>query len=117
MTNNSNDARHKWPELLVQLLDAAVDSAQQCGLDAEKAEELAMAIIGNQAKLFGGLQIYIPKGEILKRALRDREIYRLAQRGNVESLAKQHNLSMKQIWEIQRTQRKLHIQQVQPNLL
>lgn len=116
MTNSSNDARHKWPELLVQLLDAAADSARQCGLGNEMAEELAMTIISNQAKLFGGLQVYIPKGEILKRALRDREIYKQARHVDVESLARRYDLSMKQIWEIQRTQRKLHIQQVQPSL-
>ena len=111
-----NTARHKWPEILVQLLDNAARTITQCGVDAEKAEQLALEVVREQAMLFGGMQIYLPKGDDLKRALRDREIYRQAGRIDIAILARQHNLSMKQIWEIQRTQRELHIQRIQPTL-
>ena len=75
-----------------------------------------IARMTEQARLFGGMQIYLPKGNELTRALRDREIYRQAGRIDIAILARQHNLSMKQIWEIQRTQRELHIQRIQPTL-
>ena len=112
-----NTAKHRWPAMLVQLLDNAVTTATQCGLNTEQAEQLALAIISNQAKLFGGLQVYLPKGDDLARAMRDREIYKQAGRVDVATLARQHNISMKQIWEIQRTQRALHIKSIQPTLL
>lgn len=117
MTNIQDDARHKWPALLIQMLDSGAESAQQCGLDSHKAEEVTMTTLSNYTLLFGGLQIYLPKGDAFRRALRDREIYKQAGRTDVAILAQRYNLSMKQIWEIQRTQYKLHIQRVQPSLL
>ena len=115
-TDIIDTARHKWPEILVQLLDNAARTITQYGVDPEKAEQLAMEVVRGQAMLFGGMQIYLPKGDDLKRALRDREIYRQAGRIDVAILARQYNLSMKQIWEIQRTQRELHIQRIQTTL-
>ena len=115
-TDIIDTARRKWPEILVQLLDNAAQTIAQCGVDPEKAEQLAMEVVREQAMLFGGMQIYLPKGNELTRALRDREIYRQAGRVDVAILARRHNLSMKQIWEIQRTQRELHIQRIQTTL-
>lgn len=116
-TDIINTARHKWPEILVQLLDNATQTIARYGVDDEKAEQLAMAVVGEQARLFGGMQIYLPKGDELTRALRDREIYKQAGRVDVAILARHYNLSMRQIWVIQQAQRELHIQRIQPALL
>jgi Mor family transcriptional regulator len=109
-------ARKKWPELLVQLLDCARATALRMGLAEEQAEQFAYELIRDQANQIGGMQIYIPKGEVLDRAIRDREIYQQAGRTSPEELAQRYKLSMKQIWEIQRTQRQLHIKQTQGSL-
>lgn len=106
-------ARKKWPELLVQLLDCARATAIRIGLTEEQAEQFAYELIRDQANQIGGMQVYIPKGEVLDRAIRDHEIYQQSGRVAPEVLAQRYKLSMKQIWEIQRTQRQLHIKQVQ----
>lgn len=112
-SNTTADARQKWPELLVQMLDCAQRTGQRLGLDESDAERFAYEFIRDQAREIGGCQVYIPKGDALDRALRDREIYQQAGRVAVETLAQRHNLSMKQVWEIQRRQRELHIRTVQ----
>lgn len=116
MTNGNSTTQHKWPELLMQMLVHGTATAQQCGLDNNKAGEVAMAIVINYAKTFGGCQIYLPKGDALARAVRDMEIYQQAGKTDAIALAHQYNLSSKRIWEIQRTQRDLHIQRIQPSL-
>ncbi len=116
-TDIINTARHKWPEILVQLLDNAAQTiARSGGITPEKSELMAMEVVGEQAKLFGGQQIYLPKGDELTRALRDREIYKQAGRVDVAILARRYNISMRQVWLIQQTQRELHIQHIQPVL-
>ena len=111
-TDTKTKTEHKWPELLMQMLDQGIAIAQQCGLDSDKAKEVAKAIIINYAKTFGGCHIYLPKGDILIRAARDMEIYQQAGITDAAVLAKQYNLSTKQIWEIQRKQRLLHHQPI-----
>lgn len=103
-TNRSN----KWPDLLVQMLDASSQTVQSLGIDAELSEKIALSTIRSFADLFGGLQVYLPKGEALNRALRDREIYQQAGKVSASTLAHKYNLSMKQIWEIQRKQKNIH---------
>ena len=105
-TNLSN--KSKWPDLLVKMLDAASQEVQSFGLDAELSEKIAVSTIREFSKLFGGLQVYLPKGAALNRALRDREIYQQAGKVSASTLAHKYNLSMKQIWEIQRKQKNIH---------
>ena len=102
--NRSN----KWPELLVQMLDITSQTVQSLGVDAELSEKIALSTIRSFADLFGGLQVYLPKGEALNRALRDREIYQQTGKVSVSTLAHKYKLSSKQIWEIQRKQKIIH---------
>lgn len=115
-TPDNSTARTKWPETLVQMLDGVHATLLRIGMSEEQAEQASLTIIHDHAQNFGGCQYYLPKGDELKRALRDREIFRLAGRVDVAVLAQRYNLSMKQIWEIQRTQRALHINKIQPSL-
>ncbi|WP_028489022.1 Mor transcription activator family protein [Thiothrix lacustris] len=115
-TPDSSTARSKWPETLVQMLDGVHATLLRIGMDDERAAQVSLTIVHDHANNFGGCQYYLPKGDELKRALRDREIYRLAGKTDVAVLAQRYNLSMKQIWEIQRAQRTLHINKIQPSL-
>jgi Mor family transcriptional regulator len=115
-TPDSSTARAKWPETLVQMLDGTQATLIRHGMQEEQAEQVALSIIHDHATTFGGCQYYLPKGDELKRAIRDREIYKMAGRVDVAILAQRYNLSMKQIWEIQCNQRALHIRKIQPDL-
>lgn len=116
-TCDSKTARAKWTGTLVQMLDSIQATLMRLGMKEEQAAQTALAIVYDHATNFGGIQYYLPKGDELKRALRDREIYRLAGKTDVAVLAQRYNLSTKQIWEIQRTQHALHIKKIQPALL
>ncbi|MCB1621886.1 MAG: hypothetical protein KDI44_14250 [Thiothrix sp.] len=97
----------------MQLLDCATATGQRLGMPDEQAERYALETVRDMAALLGGCQFYLPKGEALGRALRDREIYRLAGRVSAEALAQRYQLSMKQVWQIQREQTALHVKDVQ----
>ena len=114
---DTNTARAKWPETLVQMLDCVQATLLRHGFDDDRAEQVAMSVVHDHAANFGGCQYYLPKGDEVRRALRDRDIYQQAGKVDVAVLAQRHHLSMKQIWEIQRTQRQLHIKKNKPTLI
>lgn len=107
---------NQWPELLKYLADIIQAELDQHSPQAQN-DQLSHQLVSAIASKLGGGQFYLPKGDALKRALRDAEIYRLSSKVPTEELARKYNLSMKQVWEIAAKQQAKHIQNVQPTLL
>lgn len=67
----------------------------------------AAIVITELARYMGGQQVYLPRGDDLLRALRDRQIYRRLGPKTAAELASEYGLTDSQVYRIARTQRAL----------
>lgn len=107
---------YRWPGLLVEMIDVLGDRYVRSGMDKGEAASLARLAITALAQHFGGRPFYLPRGDRLKRALRDAQIWDEFTGDNVFELAERHRLTPKQIYEILAEQRKWHRARVQTRL-
>lgn len=103
----------KWAPFLanaVSVLDALYRRQGQ-GEDAafRQASDSVMAL----AEYCGGRVVYWPRGDRLKNALRDADIYRRSRRGNIEALAQEHGLTQIHLYRICRQQKALYLRKIQ----
>jgi len=106
----------KWGELLTQLVDVQQATFRRMGYDEAGARRLARASILALAEYGGGKQWYLPKGDDLRVALRDIEIYRRAHRNNIEALAGEYRLTVQSVYRIIHAQRRLRVAKRQGQL-
>lgn len=102
-----------WAPMLAALVAVLHATFRRAGVDEELAIRLATTGVLAQAEYAGGRMLYLPRGERLRRALRDAEIYRRARRGNIGALAREHGLTDIQIYRICREQKELYLSKVQ----
>jgi len=103
-----------WPNTLADLVDVFTDHLYRRDKHPEAvAREKAQNLITVLASYFGGRQIYLPRDETLRRALRDNLIWQQMKSGNVEELGRRYGLTRQQIYNIAAQQKKLHVGKVQ----
>lgn len=97
----------KWPKALAELVDVLACELGRGGMapDIARAQARKLALV--QAHYMGGRAYYIPTGDHLKAALRDRAIWDEFNGRNVEELSRVYNLSVPQIYAVLATQRRL----------
>lgn len=101
------EIRRAWPVTLVNMLDVAQAALRREGLDEPQASRLAACILQALSHYHGGRMWYLPRGERLANALRDRKIFEQMRRGGAKALAAEHRLTEQRIYEIYREQRAL----------
>jgi len=106
----------RWAEGLVNLIQVQEATFRRSGLDAKTSFRLARASVLAMAQYYGGKQWYLPRGDDLHTALRDADIYRRANRDNIEALAAEYKLTPRSVWRIVRDQHRLHLNKVQGQL-
>jgi Mor family transcriptional regulator len=113
-----DDDPNLWPRTLANFL--AVSERQiktsRPELSEDSVRKLARELIASLAHYLGGRQIYFPRDDRLRRALRDHRIYQDFQGHNHDELADRHGLTVIQIYNIVAQQKKLHMARVQPSL-
>ncbi|UJS26053.1 Mor transcription activator family protein [Thiothrix winogradskyi] len=97
-----------WPETLLAISDHFAAFFQRYGMPSAKSQEMAEAAAIELSEVFGGIQVYLPRGDAIRRELRDISIARRLGAESCQSLAMEYKLSQKQIWEITRKQREKH---------
>lgn len=105
-----------WPKALVELYSNAKYELEQIGYKDEEAEKISATILTALAFLSGGRGFYLPTGERLKTAIRDRQLYDKFNGNNIESLRQHYKLTQKQVYEIIAKQRALDKARRQPQL-
>ena len=103
----------KWAPMLANILSVLEVTYQRKGMDPASAFSLASASTVALADYLGGRSAYIPRGDRLKLALRDAEIYRRARGGNIEQLAVEFKLTTITIYKIIKDQGRLYRAKVQ----
>lgn len=106
--------RGRWPLRLVELADIAEAAlARHPGATTrEQAERLVMEI----ANYLGGRPVYLPRGDALKRALRDRRIWRDSGKLSPDELSTREGVCLQQIYKIIGEMRALEKRRRQPGL-
>ncbi|MGL5814930.1 MAG: Mor transcription activator family protein [Aeromonas sp.] len=97
----------KWPKALAELVDVLACELGRSGMTAEQAMAQARKLALVQAHYMGGRAYYIPTGEHLKAALRDRAIWDEFNGRNIDQLARKHCLSVPQTYAVVAEQRRL----------
>ncbi|MCJ8219326.1 Mor transcription activator family protein [Aeromonas veronii] len=97
----------KWPKALSELVDVLACELARGGMVPEQAKAQARKLALVQAHYMGGRAYYIPTGEHLKAALRDRAIWDEFNGRNIDQLARKHGLSVPQTYAVVAAQREL----------
>ncbi|MCX9112956.1 transcriptional regulator [Aeromonas veronii] len=97
----------KWPKALSELVEVLACELARGGMAQEQAKAQARKLALVQAHYMGGRAYYIPTGEHLKAALRDRAIWDEFNGRNIDQLARKHGLSVPQVYAIVASQRQL----------
>lgn len=108
------DAR--WAPTLAAMVAVLASTLKRQGIDEDQAARLATAGVLAQAEYAGGRMMYLPRGDRLRLALRDAEIWQRAKRGNINALAQEYGLSDIHIYRICKQQRELYIARRQGRL-
>jgi Mor family transcriptional regulator len=106
----------KWPKALSELVDVLACELIRGGMEPDLAKAQARKLALVQAHYMGGRAYYIPTGEHLKAALRDRAIWDEFNGRNIDQLARKHGLSVPQTYAVVAEQRQLTRRRYQPDL-
>ncbi|TNI86613.1 Mor transcription activator family protein [Aeromonas sobria] len=106
----------KWPKALSELVDVLACELVRGGMEPELAKAQARKLALVQAHYMGGRAYYIPTGDHLKAALRDRAIWDEFNGRNIDQLARKHGLSVPQTYAVVAEQRQLTRQRLQLDL-
>lgn len=102
---SENKRNGAWPEALTEFLEVIEAHLVRAGRKAEEAQEIACGVTIALSEYFGGRQMYIPRGDTLKRFLRDAEIYKLSGTMRAHDIAKQFGVSFVTVYKVIRQQR------------
>lgn len=109
------DDSRAWPQTLADLVDVFTDHLQRRkGHSNEAARVEAQDLIVVLANYFGGRQVYLPRDEKLRLALRDNLIWRDFDGRNIDVLKNHWRLTRQQIYNIIARQRELHKKRAKP---
>lgn len=106
---DGDEIRHAWPQTLVDMVASVEAALRRDGVSDDEASRWAVRAVRAVALMAGGRQIYIPTGEQLDRAVRDREIWRKFKGNNIPALAREYGMSERRIYNIVRAQRALDV--------
>lgn len=101
----------RWEGNLKEMVDIAeVELLKRLPKSPETVPELARAVVFAICSTMGGSVIYLPRGDALKRAMRDAEIFREWRERDVQppDLVRKYQLSSPMIYSIIARQRALH---------
>lgn len=112
----SPEIRAKWPKALADLVDVIEAAHRRAGDDADTALARSLITVRAISIYAGGRPLYLPKRDVLDRALRDREIWQRHTGGNVDALAEAYGLTTVKVYAILAEQRALYRKRIQPML-
>ncbi|MDA0148835.1 Mor transcription activator family protein [Vibrio sp. LaRot3] len=104
------DDENEWPITFLKLRDI-LDSELNELLPEHKKVSLSLALVIGQ--YLGGMSNYLPTGQLLQKYIRDINIWEAFTGHNVKSLAMQHRLSEKAIYQVLHRMRAISSQRSQ----
>ena len=108
----------RWEGTLIEMASLAEIKLREVLPDhVDQVPQIARAVVYAICETMGGAVVYIPRGNILRRALRDAEIFRewREQSTRPDELARKHDLASQTVYDIIARQRELH-RRAEPDL-
>jgi Mor family transcriptional regulator len=95
----------RWPQMLADFVDVLRAAYQRAGIDPDQTDRLARQGVMALSDYLGGRYFYLAKGENLKQALRDDEIWREFDGQNIAELAQRYSVSERHVYRVLAEQR------------
>lgn len=117
---NMNDpvVLKRWEGTLIEMASLAeIKLREVLPEHQEQVPQIARAVVYAICETMGGAVVYIPRGNILRRALRDAEIFREWREHSTrpDELARKYDLASQTVYDIIARQRELH-RRTEPDL-
>lgn len=108
----------RWAPQLTEIVAYLEALFQRLEMPPEAAFRLAREVVMEMAHAFGGRSVYLPRGDRLRIALRDAELWRRynGKAEQVEQFARQLGITSIHCYSILARQRKLHLDRLQGSL-
>lgn len=107
----------KWAPTLASMVQVLEAHHRRQGRPDTEAFDLACQAVLVLAEYFGARVWYLPRGDRLRKALRDARIHWQWQRKmQIEEIATEHRVSVIHVYRIIDQQRRLHLGKTQPSL-
>lgn len=110
------EIREAWPQTLSDLLDIFEAELRHEEISDGRAQRLAQRLVQALASYCGGKQTYLPTGERLATAMRDKRIWHEFTGNNIRELMVKYGLTDRQIYNVLARQRALYKGRVQLRL-
>lgn len=100
----------RWEGSLKEMVEIAEAALRKRLGDDPQVPELARHVVFGICDTMGGMPIYLPRGELLKKALRDAALYHDWQQGGLSPavLVRKYRLASQTVYDIIARQRALH---------
>jgi Mor family transcriptional regulator len=109
---------HLWPKLLANLHDVVMALlARDTRLSEVERMDLGRDLLIAITGYFGGRMIYLPCGETLLTAIRDRQMWaRYLHGAHIDDLARETGMTDRRVWQVLKEQRALFERRMQGRL-
>jgi Mor family transcriptional regulator len=113
----SDVSEAKWAPTLASMVQVLEAHHRRQGRPDTEAFDLACQAVLVLAEYFGARVWYLPRGDRLRKALRDARIHWQWQRKvPIEEIGAEHRISVIHVYRIIDQQRRLHLGKIQPGL-
>lgn len=111
------DDKTRWPQRLVEIYDVLFAyNARRRGLAEDDAARDAAAQAILLADYLGGAVVYLPRGDSLRKAVRDSEAYRRHNGRNTEELAREYGMTTTKFYELIAREKSRRVRRMQGRL-
>ena len=108
---------HRWPKRMAEMFDIEFRYSKRRGMaDDEAAIDAGSRVILLCDYLGGGAPMYLPRGDDLRRAVRDSQLYRRANRDNLEALARESGMTVTALYDLIAREKRLRLRKMQGRL-
>jgi Mor family transcriptional regulator len=95
----------RWPQMLADFVDVLRAAYQRAGVDDDDVDRLARQGVMALSDYLGGRYFYLAKGDNLRAALRDDQIWREFDGQNIAELAQRYSVSERHVYRVLAEQR------------
>lgn len=107
---------NKWPTTLAEMVDVLVMTFARAGVERDAALSQAQQAVVAIGQYLGGRSIYLPRGDQLVTAVRDRRIWIEWRGNNMQELMDRYGLTERHLQRVLAEQRAIHVRRIQPGL-
>ncbi len=112
------EVQKKWPRDLSALVDIYGAALKRLGYNEADSNRISRTLLAEQSMYCGGRYFYLPKGDALKKAIRDVDLHRDWSERSMQpdDLAKKYKISLTHVYRIMKEQQTYYRKKIQSDL-